>query len=57
MPNYALDAPLVFAAPFVAVGIGIGPPGESSFRAVRTSTPVSVTSMVCSLHMLALDRK
>jgi hypothetical protein len=31
-----------------AWGIGIGPPGEFSFAAVKTSTPVSVTSMVCS---------
>lgn len=29
-------------------GIGMGPPGESSFLAVNTSTPVSVTSKVCS---------
>jgi len=40
--------------PFVAVGIGIGPPGEFSFAAVKTSTPVSVTSKVCSIHILAL---
>jgi hypothetical protein len=56
-PNYGLDAPLAFAVPFVVVGIGIGPPGELSFAAVKTSTPVSVTSKVCSIHMLALDHK
>lgn len=56
-PNYAFDAPLAFPVPFVVVGIGIGPPGEFSFRAVKTSTPVSVTSKVCSMRMLALDHK
>ena len=30
------------------VGIGIGPPGEFSSLAVKTSTPVSVTRSVCS---------
>jgi len=29
-------------------GIGTGPPGESSRRAVKTSTPSSVTNIVCS---------
>lgn len=29
--------------------MGIGPPGESANLAVRTSTPVSVTSIVCSI--------
>lgn len=32
-------------------GIGIGPPGESAFLAVRISTPVSVTSKVCSVQL------
>ena len=35
-------------SPLVGVGIGIGPPGELGFLAVKTSTPVSVTNMVCS---------
>src|SRR3954462_3709142 len=56
-PNYALDALLAFAVLFVVVGIGIGPPGEFSFAAVKTSTPVSVTSKVCSIRMLALGHK
>lgn len=56
-PNYALDAPLAFAVSFVVVGIGIGPPGEFSFAAVKTSTPVSVTSKVCSIRMLAFGHK
>lgn len=30
-------------------GMGIGPPGEFSNLAVKTSTPVSVTSSVCSI--------
>lgn len=30
------------------VGMGAGPPGESAFLAVSISTPVSVTSNVCS---------
>lgn len=55
--NYTLDAPLAFAVPFVVVGIGTGPPGEFSFAAVKTSTPVSVTSKVCSISMLALGHK
>lgn len=29
--------------PFSVTGIGTGPPGEVSVRAVNTSTPVSVT--------------
>lgn len=43
-----VDAPSVFPPSCSAPGIGIGPPGESSFLAVNTSTPVSVTSRVCS---------
>ena len=40
------------------MGIGTGPPGEFSFAAVKTSTPVSVTSKVCSICvMLELDHK
>ena len=35
-------------SPLVVSGIGTGPPGESGSRAVRTSTPSSVTSRVCS---------
>lgn len=30
----------------------MGPPGELSVAAVKTSTPVSVTSKVCSNHFL-----
>lgn len=40
----------------VSLGIGIGPPGESSFLAVNTSTPVSVTSTVCSTQVSAVSR-
>lgn len=42
---------LVIAASDQAAGVGIGtgPPGESAFRAVKTSTPVSVTRRVCSV--------
>lgn len=39
--------------PLSVVGMGIGPPGESSSLAVKTSTPVSVTSKVCSPEILA----
>lgn len=37
-----------FLLPSVTPGIGTGPPGESGNLAVRTSTPSSVTSSVCS---------
>lgn len=37
-------------APSVNAGIGMGPPGEFSSPAVKTSTPVSVTRKVCSVH-------
>lgn len=40
----------VYEDPLVAAsGIGTGPPGESGRRAVRTSTPSSVTKRVCSV--------
>ena len=42
-------------SPLDAVGIGIGPPGEFSLLAVRTSTPVSVTSNVCSVPMVSSE--
>ena len=38
--------------PFAATASDTGPPGESANRAVRTSTPVSVTSSVCSAAVL-----
>lgn len=44
-----LNASLASAVPFVVVGMSIGPPGEFSFAAVKTSTPVSVTSKVCPI--------
>jgi hypothetical protein len=53
--GYYLDAsPFVCSvfSPFATSGIGgigIGPPGEFSNLAVRTSTPVSVTRRVCSM--------
>lgn len=50
--DYSLVVPLAFDVPFSTVGIGIGPPGEFSFLAVKTSTPVSVTSKVCSIDKL-----
>ncbi len=37
------------AAPLVAPGTGTGPPGEVAVLTVSTSTPVSVTSSVCSV--------
>lgn len=40
--------------PLSGVGIGIGPPGEFSNLSVKTSTPVSVTSKVCSSRMSIL---
>lgn len=52
-PNYHLDTPLASAV----TGISTGPPGDFSLAAVKTSTPVSVTSKVCSTRMLALGRK
>lgn len=55
--NYAWVAPLVFAVSFGVAGIGIGPPGEFSFFAVKTSTPVSVTNKVCSRHLLAFGNR
>lgn len=51
--DYVLDAPLSFPVPSRTAGIGIGPPGEFSLAAVKISTPVSVTSKVCSRCMLA----
>jgi hypothetical protein len=42
-----------FSVPLVVIGMGIGPPGEFSFLAVKTSTPVSVTNRVCSIHLSA----
>lgn len=56
-PRYVSDALLASVGPPVAVGIGIEPPGESAFAAVKTSTPVSVTSKVCSIFSLALDHR
>jgi len=44
-------------SPLDVVGIGIGPPGEFSLLAVRTSTPVSVTSNVCSVSSSAWDHR
>lgn len=44
----------VSASPFVAAARGTGPPGESGRRAVRTSTPSSVTRRVCSVHQISL---
>lgn len=41
-------APFVTSWLATGVGIGSGPPGDVGRRAVRTSTPVSVTSKVCS---------
>src|SRR3569833_693004 len=38
-------------------GIGIGPPGEVSCRAVRISTPVSVTSSVCSSKFMSAQQE
>ena len=43
-----LNAALAATFPSVVVGISIGPPGELALSAVRTSTPVTVTSNVCS---------
>ena len=51
--NQALPTPAYFVPFVAAVGMGIGPPGESACRAVRISTPVSVTNNVCSVDALA----
>lgn len=50
-------AQLVSAGPSVATGIGTGPPGEAALPAVKTSTPVSVTSKVCSVRILAMSHE
>lgn len=52
-PNYPLDVPLAS----VVIGMGADLPGDFSLAAVKISTPVSVTSKVCSTHVLALGRK
>lgn len=46
----ALECHSHCVVPLLAVGsgIGTGPPGESAVRAVKTSTPSSVISNVCS---------
>lgn len=49
LPLYLFAFP--FASSFATSGIGIGPPGELSSLAVKTSTPVSVTSIVCSTNV------
>ena len=48
--TYLALTPFVGASPstFTSGGISTGPPGESASLAVRTSTPSSVTSRVCS---------
>lgn len=43
-----------FASPFSVPGIGRAPPGEFSCRAVRISTPSSVTRRVCSIIHISL---
>lgn len=50
-PNYALDALLAFAVPSIVIGMGIVLPGDFSLAAVKTSTPASVTSKVCSTRI------
>jgi hypothetical protein len=47
--NFDFYIGYTFFAPLVGSSIGIGPPGEFSNLAVSTSTPVSVTSKVCSI--------
>lgn len=53
--NYTGDSAVDFVVLSLLVGIGIGPPGEFSCLAVRTSTPVSVTNIVCSAVLLAAE--
>ena len=48
MQDYTLQLVAAAAVPLVALGMGTFPPGESANLAVRTSTPSSVTSRVCS---------
>ena len=54
MTHLRHDAVSSFFAPFTSVVAGTGnetgPPGESGSRAVRISTPVSVTKRVCSAY-------
>jgi len=47
----SMDCPI--PPPFHAPGMATGPPGEDSVRAVRISTPVSVTSNVCSTNRVS----
>jgi hypothetical protein len=42
------------ASPFAGAGMATGPPGEFGCRAVRISTPSSVTRRVCSTARLAV---
>lgn len=54
-PNATHDAGAsAVPLPFVTVGTGTGPPGESGKRAVKTSIPSSVTSSVCSVGGVSL---